>query len=274
MGGLLLETLTQDYNSLGKPTTLNTSIGTTYVTGTEYTSFNEVGAVHLNNNAGNLVDIVRSYETDTRRLSQIWTTKQTGTTTVADVRFNYDAVSNVTKISDLAAADTQCFSTDYLQRLKEAWTPSNGDCAPAPTAAALGGPAKYWNSYSYDVLGSRTQLVQHATAAGDRTTTYTAPVGSHKLAATSSVDSAGTKAASYTYDTSGNTKTRPTGTSGTQTLTWDAEGHLATSQDTTGTTSYIYDVDGTRLIRKDPTGKTLYRLRCVGREQDRGRLDR
>jgi RHS repeat-associated protein len=52
--------------------------------------------------------------------------------------------------------------------------------------------------------------------------------------------------------------TRPTPTAGTQTLTWDPEGHLATATDTTGTTSYLYDADGNRLIRRDPTGKTLY----------------
>src|SRR4029079_18302673 len=42
------------------------------------------------------------------------------------------------------------------------------------------------------------------------------------------------------------------------TLTWDAEGHLASSTDSSGTTTFVYDVDGTRLLRKDPTGKTLY----------------
>jgi RHS repeat-associated protein len=43
-----------------------------------------------------------------------------------------------------------------------------------------------------------------------------------------------------------------------QTLTWDAEGHLATVSDSTGTTSYLYDANGNRLISRDPTGTTLY----------------
>jgi RHS repeat-associated protein len=51
--------------------------------------------------------------------------------------------------------------------------------------------------------------------------------------------------------------TRP-GAAGAQTMTWDAEGHLATSQDAAGTTSYVYDVDGNRLVRFDPAGATLY----------------
>jgi RHS repeat-associated protein len=258
MGDLGLETLTRGYSAFGTPTTLNTSLGSTFVTGTDYTSFGEVGATHLRNNAGNQVDIVRTYETDTRRLAQIWTTRQTAPTTVADVRYSYDAEGNVTKVADLTAGDTQCFTTDNLQRLSQAWTPANGDCAPTPTAAALGGPAAYWQSFTYDVTGTRTQLVNHATPAGDQTVTYTPFAGKHELSGTSTVDNTGTRSASYTYDPSGNTLTRPTASAGTQTLTWDNEGHVASSQDTTGVTQYLYDVDGSRLVRRDPTGKTLY----------------
>src|SRR5690606_10580490 len=213
---------------------------------------------HLRNNAGTLVDVVRTYETDTRRLKQVWTTRQTAPTTIADVRYSYDPVANVTKISDLTAGDTQCFRTDYLQRLVDAWTPANGDCTPDPTTASLGGPAAYWQASSYDTAGNRTQLVEHGLPGGDRTTTYTVAAGTHRLTGTSTVDGSGTKAGSYDYDDSGNTVSRPAAGSGTQTLTWDAEGHLATATDNTGTTSYIYDVDGNRLVRIDPNGKTLY----------------
>jgi RHS repeat-associated protein len=52
--------------------------------------------------------------------------------------------------------------------------------------------------------------------------------------------------------------TRPTVSSGTQTLSWDAEGHVETSTDASGQTTYIYDADGNRLVRRDPTGRTLY----------------
>jgi RHS repeat-associated protein len=259
-GDLPIETIARGYDSRAKATTLDTTIGaTSYVTGTDYTSFGELGALHLRNNAGNQADIVRTYETDTRRLAQIWTTKQAGTTTVADVRFGYDPMGNVTRIADLTAGDTQCFSTDYLRQMTEAWTPATGSCNPAPSpAVALGGPSSYWHSYRYDTVGNRTELVEHGTPTGDRTTTYTTPVGQHRLTGTSTADGTGTRTAAYGYDDSGNMSIRPTTGSGTQTMTWDVEGHLATSQDPTGTTSYVYDVDGTRLIRKDPTGKTLY----------------
>src|SRR5262249_44272000 len=54
----------------------------------------------------------------------------------------------------------------------------------------------------------------------------------------------------------GNTTTRP-GTA-SQTLSWDAEGRLASVTDGTATTSYVYDADGNRLLRRDPAGTTLY----------------
>jgi len=263
--GLGLETLTYGYNSLGKPTTLSTSLGATLVVapdvntpGTEYTSLGELASIHLRHNAGARVDIARLYDTGTRRLAQIWTTRATSPTSVADVRYSYDAIGNVTKVSDLTAGDHQCFSSDYLRRLKQVWTPADGDCDVAPSTGALGGPAKYWHSYTYDALGNRTRLQEYATSTGDRDTTYTVPAGAHRLTGTSTVDSTGTKTSAYTYDDSGNTLTRPTTSAGNQTMTWDAEGHLATSQDSTGTTSYIYDADGNRLLRSDSTGKTLY----------------
>ncbi|MGH3713347.1 MAG: RHS repeat-associated core domain-containing protein [Micromonosporaceae bacterium] len=43
-----------------------------------------------------------------------------------------------------------------------------------------------------------------------------------------------------------------------QTLTWEAEGHLATVSEGDQRTSYIYDADGNRLIRRDATGTTAY----------------
>ncbi|HEX6682016.1 MAG TPA: polymorphic toxin-type HINT domain-containing protein [Candidatus Limnocylindrales bacterium] len=247
MGDLGLETLTHGYNSLGKASTLDTSLGATLVTGTEYTSYGELAAINLRHNAGPRADIVRTYETDTRRLAQIWTTKASNPTTVADVRYSYDEMGNVAKVSDLTSSDHQCFTTDNLKRLKDAWTPANGDCLAAPSTGALGGPAKYWHTYDFDATGNRTRLVEHS-GTGDATTNYS--VAGHRL------NSAGGN--TFTYDASGNMLTRPAPGGGTQTLTWDAEGHLATSADSTGTTSFIYDVDGNRLVRKDPTGKTLY----------------
>ncbi|HZJ64100.1 MAG TPA: RHS repeat-associated core domain-containing protein, partial [Kofleriaceae bacterium] len=263
--GLALETLSYEYNALGKPVALGTSLGGTLVDGpdasipgTEYTSLGELAVIHLRHNAGPRADRASVYDTATRRLVQRWTTRATLPTTVADVRYSYDPIGNITAISDLTAGDPQCFRMDHLRRLQEAWTPASGNCATAPSTAALGGPARYWHSYSYDALGNRTRLVEHATTTGDRDTAYTVPAGAHRLTGATTVDSAGTTTRAYTYDLSGNLRTRPTDAAGSQTMTWDAEGRLSTSQDATGTTSYIYDPDGNRLVRSDPAGKTLY----------------
>jgi RHS repeat-associated protein len=257
-GNLGVETLTYGYDTLGQPTTLSTSLGSTLVTGTEYTSFGELGAIHLRNNGGDLADILRTYQDGTRRLQQIWTTRATSPTTVADVRYGYDSAGNTTKIDDLTANDHQCFGNDYLGRLSQAWTPADGDCTRTPSTAGLAtGSAAYWQTFSYDVTGNRVTSVDHATSTGDRTTTYTVPGGKHQVTDTSTTDNSGTTTASYTYDQIGDTRTRP-GPHGTQTLTWDNEGRLASSADTSGTTTYIYDADGNRLLERDPAGATLY----------------
>ncbi|HEX6682921.1 MAG TPA: RHS repeat-associated core domain-containing protein [Candidatus Limnocylindrales bacterium] len=245
MGDLGPETLTRGYNRLAEPTTLSTTLGLTYVTGTDYTSFGEVAVLTLRNNSGLQAFIARDYETGTRRLTRMRTERAAGM--VADVRYAYDAAGGVTGISDATSGDHQCFTMDHVRRLEQAWTPADGDCVRAPSSGALGGPGKYWHSYAYDAAGNRTRLVERSSG-GDVTTDYS--VTGHRL------DAAGGK--SYTYDQAGHMLTRPAPGGGSQTMSWDAEGRLAASTDTTGTTSYVYDVDGNRLLRKDPGGTTLY----------------
>ncbi|MFD0443250.1 RHS repeat-associated core domain-containing protein [Streptomyces indonesiensis] len=72
----------------------------------------------------------------------------------------------------------------------------------------------------------------------------------------------GTAKDDYGYDETGNTTTRTTG-GDTQTLRWDAEGHLAkVTEPVEGgsdkVTEYLYDADGNRLIARTPTETTLY----------------
>ncbi|WP_212831709.1 RHS repeat-associated core domain-containing protein [Catellatospora sp. TT07R-123] len=256
LGDLKQETLKFGYDALGRPTTLRSGYGTAaetdLVTRTGYTSFGELGDYTLRNSNGNVVAVTRTYETDTRRLSQLWTSKQTSPTSVADLRYTWDDAGNITRLSEQVSGDTQCFRTDNLRRMTQAWTPASGDCATAPATAGLGGPAPYWQSFGYDKGGDRTSLVEHL-AGGDRSTAYTVTAGTHRL----DTATTGPTTSTWQYDAAGNTTSRPTGTTA-QTLTWDREGHLDTVTDGTGTTSYVYDVDGARLTRTDPGGTTLY----------------
>ncbi|MFJ4418666.1 RHS repeat domain-containing protein [Streptomyces sp. NPDC088925] len=212
-----------------------------------------------------------SYDEHTGELLRTVTDRTTAPSRVEDVSYGYDLGGNVTRITtktgqDAAEkTDTQCFVSDALQRLTEAWT-AKGTCTAAPSGATVDGEQPYWLSYRYDALGNRTQETRHDTggsAAGDveRTYHYAKP-GTGRPAALTSVDTTtkGTTRTtdSFTYDDAGNTLTRRTG-GREQTLEWDAEGQLAkVDEPGAGATEYTYDADGARLVRKDSAGTTLY----------------
>ncbi|MCW6010831.1 transcriptional regulator, partial [Micromonospora sp. CPCC 205371] len=272
-GGLPTETLTHHYDETsGMPKRLTTVYDTTqlsYVADTDYNALGHVDQYEfytgLYSETGQRFFQSFTRELETGRLTGVRTDREAiSPYTISDVRYTYDQVGKITKISDVAATggvDNQCFKYTYSGRLNEAWTPANGDCAAAPTVAGLGGPAPYWLAWEINSAGNRISETEKSTA-GQRKTDYTYPAAGadrpHAVTSTSTQVGNTTTTATYTYDDTGNTLTRPTASAGTQTLTWDAEGHLATSVDSTGTTSYLYDADGNRLVRRDPTGATLY----------------
>jgi RHS repeat-associated protein len=263
-GGLPTEALKIGYNTLGLATTLSTNLGGTLVTGTGYTDYAEPSVITLQNNAGKIAQLGAYFEDGTRRLAELKTTSPAESTTVyADVFVSHDDAGNVTKLDDTTSGDTQCFGYDFARRLTDAWTPASHDCSAAPGGTVLGGPSPYWQSWTFDSAGNRKTQVDHSVA-GDTTHTYKYPTAQPHTV--TGVDTTGrtNRTDTYTYDATGNTATRPGG----QTLTWDAEGHLASVTDAGGTTGYVYDADGNRLLRKDPGGQTLYlpgqELRAAG----------
>ncbi|WP_212841783.1 polymorphic toxin-type HINT domain-containing protein [Catellatospora sp. IY07-71] len=266
------ETQTTTYTANGAPQKLSVGATDWLVTDTTYTEHGELGVITLRDLTTNpQVQIGHYFDAETRRLDRVWTTRDTAPTSVSDVSLDYDDAGTVTQVAEasaVAGVETQCFSHDYLRRLKEAWTLASGNCGAVPQAfSAVGGVEKYWLSWEIDGGGNRTKQVKH-TAGGDVTTKYVypAPTAAQPHTLLRTTDAANVTTANYSYDGTGNTRCRPAGTalntcpsgSGSQVVTWDAEGRAASSADTTGTTSYIYDADGARLIRKDPQGKTLY----------------
>jgi hypothetical protein len=182
-GGLPAETVSTGYDGSGLPATLSTSDpSATYVTGTGYTAFAEPSVTNYRTGGGSIVQIGQYYQDGTRRLDRTWVTRETTPATVADIRYTRNPAGGLSSVAEspgTAAADTQCFGTDYLPRLTQAWTPASGDCAAAPTSGGLGGPAPYWLSWTYDTAGNRRTQTVHA-AAGDTTSTLTYPAaGSH-----------------------------------------------------------------------------------------------
>ncbi|OKI85929.1 hypothetical protein A6A27_40020 [Micromonospora sp. CB01531] len=144
--------------------------------------------------------------------------------------------------------------------MTEAWTPETGSCTTKPTAwTQIDGSAyPYWHSWTINPDGNRKTETRRGATNTTYTYTYPAAGAARPHAVTNVTASGGTTwSRNYTYDNAGNTKTRPTSTGATQTLTFDREGKILSSTDS-ATTSYIYDADGNRLIRTDPTGKTLY----------------
>ncbi|GAA1788944.1 RHS repeat-associated core domain-containing protein [Luedemannella flava] len=281
-GGLPTETLSYTHNSLGMPIAMSSLYGTSpgtnlkLVPAVAYNALGQTEQITLDTDdtAGGRVWQSYTRQLETGRITGIRTDRDTvAPYTVMDQRLTYDNAGNITKITDAApdpVDDTQCFTYDFLRRLTEAWTPASGDCNAAKSTAALGGPAPYWHTWALDKTGNRTKLTVHTTSM-NYVTDYQYPAAGASATRPHAVNSTtGAQVSEYRYDANGATLCRPAGTgtndcdasnpttAGSQVLTWDPEGHLATSTDATGATSYIYDADGNRLIRRDPTGKTLY----------------
>jgi RHS repeat-associated protein len=259
-GSLPAETVHYGYNAVGMPTTLSGL--TTYVTGTSYDSLGRTGTVTESDGGGKTLTQVYNYEDGSNRLLEHGVLDNAGQAVFQDATYTYDAAGNVLSIKDLTNRygagpdDNQCFGYDYLRRLTQAWTPANGDCTAAPSTSTLGGPAPYWQSWSYDLSGDRLSQTDHATSGNTTSTAALPAAGSaqpHAPKTVTAVGPAGTTTSTYAYDSTGNTTARPG-----QTLTWDAEGRMAGVTDNSGTTSYVYDPAGNRLVQHDPSGTTLY----------------
>ncbi|MGW1559316.1 polymorphic toxin-type HINT domain-containing protein [Streptomyces sp. NPDC002144] len=125
------------------------------------------------------------YDATTGRVTQASSMLQTSTTALDVVNLRYNQAGELTAIDDLqnnTTHDTQCFTYDSFQRLTAAWTDTagitdsavgavggcntarvqTGTTSPVRTTT-VGGPAPYWQTYTYDQLGDRTGLVNHDT---------------------------------------------------------------------------------------------------------------
>lgn len=216
--------------------------------------------------------VTNTYEWGTQRLATSRVDRQDVAGVDQHATYGYDQAGNVTSTSDVSRSgtDTQCFTYDYLRRLTQAWTQSATSCAAAPSKDLIGGPAPYWQTFTYDTTGNRTALTRHDPT-GDTTkdtkSTYTYPAPGtpqpHTLSSVTTTGPTGTATHSYTYDAVGNTASR-TLAGDKQTLRWDAEGRLAAVTTPSGesghtTTSYLYDADGNRLLTRS-SGKTTLHL--------------
>ncbi|WP_018349903.1 polymorphic toxin-type HINT domain-containing protein [Longispora albida] len=259
-GDLPAETLTYGYNNAGLPTTLNGL--SSYALSTSYDGLGLMGT--LNTSAGGrTLTQIWEYETGTNRVTRHAAYEDATATVYRNLNVSYNAAGNITALKDktnqygAGPDDNQCFKYDYLQRIKDAWTPASGSCDTTPSLSALGGPAKYWTTWTYAANGNRLTEVRKSTS-GNVTSTYAYNTGQPHTVKSVTRSGAATGVDNYGYDTAGNTTSRP-GAPSAQTLTWDVEGNLAEHKDNGKTATFVYDAGGNRLIRRDSaTAATLY----------------
>ncbi|MGW9213575.1 TreTu family toxin [Embleya sp. NPDC055664] len=279
-GGLPAETLLYGHNDAGLLTELGGA--TFYLSWAEYDPYGRntlavLGAEPLQ------PGFTSAYDPATGRLlSTEW---QKPGVKVDATSYTYKPNGDVTSIKtvrDGTTTDTQCFAYDSHRRLKEAWTDTAGTDTPTaprdgglgacttqtPTPSTVGGPDPYWQTFTYDVVGNRTKLVDHDPTddpTKNVTTEYGYRAGTTSTDRTHRLDTVtvktGTREAvttGLTYDPSGNTKTRPGADANVQTLTWNEEDKLTKVASATGTGDYVYDADGNRIIRREAGKTTLY----------------
>ncbi|MEV6120090.1 RHS repeat-associated core domain-containing protein [Streptomyces sp. NPDC052077] len=216
---------------------------------------------------GEKTQVTNTYEWGSQRLATTRVDREGQPGVDQNITFRYDEAGNILALGDVSGAgtDNQCFTYDYLRRLTRAWTQGDLTCAAVPSAARIGGPAPYWQSYTYDKAGNRLTDIRHDTE-GDtakdvkRTYEYPAPgrPGAHQLTSVTTQGPLGTSTTDYKYDPTGNTVDR-----GKQHLDWDAEGLLAkVAEPVDGkpdqVTKYLYDGNGNRLISRTDGRTTLH----------------
>ncbi|MFD4656027.1 RHS repeat-associated core domain-containing protein, partial [Kitasatospora sp. NPDC058444] len=273
-GNLPGESVALSYDAMNRP--IGSDGLTKYQTGQTYSLTGKPLQTTLGNGTtGKEVYVTNGYEWGTQRLASSRTDQYGVTGAARAAAYTYDQAGNVTSVTDTSRSgtDRQCFRYDYLARLTDAFTPAGADCAAAPSGSALGGPAPYWTSWTYNTDGTRAGETRHDPAGNtgqDSTTSYTYPAATaarpHSLSSTSTVTGAvgAPVVESYDYDAGGHTTGRhlsPSGNrTGDQSLTWDTEGRLAgltetvkttagtTVTTTNKTTDYLYDAGGNRLL--------------------------
>jgi YD repeat-containing protein len=172
-GGLPGEALTYGHDQLGAPT--KTSGVDLYASSALYTDFGQISQLKAADST-NEAEALYSYDEYTLRLTgrSVYRTQAPGP--LADqLGYSYDDAGNQLSVTDNQSesgnttTDLQCYQYDGRARLTNAWT--GADSCGGQLAAGTG---SYSQSYSYDDIGDRTQLVDHSTSGGtDVTTTYT-----------------------------------------------------------------------------------------------------
>ncbi|MFF7155698.1 polymorphic toxin-type HINT domain-containing protein [Streptomyces sp. NPDC008139] len=180
-GGLPAERIGYGYNLQGLLTQTG-SATTSLLDVAWYSPFGQV-LQSTYGDYGKQVRTAQTYDAATQRLATNTVSIQANSFLPIDsTTYGYDQAGNLNTVSDVQSTgttvtgtDTQCFSYDGMSRVAEAWTDAKGITTPAvagtgqlaacktaaPSPSTIGGPAPYWQSYTYNVLGDRTRQTSH-----------------------------------------------------------------------------------------------------------------
>ncbi|MEZ0070054.1 YD repeat-containing protein, partial [Streptacidiphilus sp. MAP12-20] len=207
-GNLPAETVNYGYWQTGQLNGFGSSISgaPAYLGQTGYDPFGrETQANYQTKASGEQFATTAQYDQTTGALTQTSASLQTLSQALDVVNYRYNQAGEITAVDDLqnnTTHDTQCFTYGAFHRLTQAWSDTGGTTSPNITdptvgdtgscinatpqttstapikTTSVGGPAPYWQSYSYDLLGDRTGMVNHDTtgnAANDTTQTIAYP---------------------------------------------------------------------------------------------------
>jgi RHS repeat-associated protein len=306
-GGLPAETVYNTYDEEGLLTQFGNSAD--YLDNVTYSPQGQITSTTFGPNGDQLVQDY-TYDAGTARTLQSITNLQTLDEAADTTSYTYDDAGNITSTSDVqntGGTQTQCYTYNDLNQLTAAWTDTGGTSTAggtsvegiggcdnaSPAAANIGGPAPYWETYSYDLLGDRTSETTYDTAlpasqdtAANATTQEVeypggnlsdSPSSNAPQTAQAQPDSAasiltsspgGTTTTTPTYNADGGLvsqatskttgSTPPAGPPGLQKVSYDPQGWVSSVTTSGGTTSYTYDADGNVLLQADPHSTTLY----------------
>jgi RHS repeat-associated protein len=254
-----------------------------------------------------------AYDAGTQRLLTSTTSLQTLGAAADTTSYTYDDAGNPTSESDAqgtGGTQTQCFTYNSLDQLTAAWTDTGGTttttttsgggqsvqgiggCADAtPAAASIGGPAPYWETWTYDLLGDRTSQTSYDTSlpasqdtlANATTQEITYPGGNLTSSPSSNATTipqaqpdapaqivttspGGSTTTIPAYDDDGSTtsltststgNSPPPGPPGLAKVTYNALGQAVTAQTAAGTSTYAYDASGNIIGIDSPAGDTV-----------------
>jgi RHS repeat-associated protein len=314
-GGLIPETVQNTYDTAGLLTEFGDA--TYYLDDVSYSPTGQIMSTTFGPSPHQLVQDY-TYDGATSRMLQSITNLQNLSGGPADVTdYTYNQAGDVTSTSDTqnsGGTEAQCYayntSGNELDELTAAWTDTGGTTATSdganlppgglggcnntsPSAGNIGGPASYWETFTYDLLGDRTSGTSYNTSLpasqdtlANATTqeiaysggnlsnspTSNAPATSEPQPdiATSIVTTSpgGTTTTTPTYNSDGQEVQVTSASTGAKPpaspdnfsgITYNAQGQVASVTVGAHTATYFYDAGGNLLLRTDTDGtSTLY----------------